>query len=135
MRTRDKRREVIRTRVEYWARRLHVRPRLVRVRHMTQKWGSCSTSGIVTLAYDLADRELSFQNFVIAHELLAPARAQPRQTLQGTDDGPRARLETARYKQAMTFDREGPYDATLRIARWKKGSKCFHVFTGSQDIM
>ena len=70
MRTHDKRREVIRNRVDYWARRLNVRPRLVRVRRMTQKWGSCSTSGIVTLASDLADRELSFQNFVIAHELL-----------------------------------------------------------------
>ena len=70
MRTNDKRREVIRTRVDYWALRLKVRPRLVRVRHMTQKWGSCSTSGTVTLASDLADRELSFQNFVIAHELL-----------------------------------------------------------------
>jgi len=66
----DKRREFIRTRVTYWAQRLKVRPRLVRVQHMTQKWGSCSTSGTVTLAYDLADRELSFQNFVIAHELL-----------------------------------------------------------------
>ncbi len=70
MRTNDKRREFIRTRVIYWAQRLKVRPRLVRVQHMTQKWGSCSTSGTVTLAYDLADRELSFQNFVIAHELL-----------------------------------------------------------------
>ena len=70
MRTNDKRREFIRTSVTYWAQRLKVRPRLVRVQHMTQKWGSCSTSGTVTLAYDLADRELSFQNFVIAHELL-----------------------------------------------------------------
>lgn len=70
MRTNDKRREVVRNRVAYWTQRLNVRPRLVRVQHMTQKWGSCSTSGIVTLAYDLADRELSFQNFVIAHELL-----------------------------------------------------------------
>lgn len=37
---------------------------------MTQKWGSCSTQGIVTLAEDLADQETSFQDFVIAHELL-----------------------------------------------------------------
>ncbi|MXX10357.1 MAG: M48 family metallopeptidase [Nitrospira sp. SB0677_bin_15] len=70
MRTNDKRREVIRNRVAYWTQRLNVRPLLVRVRHMTRKWGSCSTSGTVTLAYDLADRELSFQNFVIVHELL-----------------------------------------------------------------
>lgn len=37
---------------------------------MTRKWGSCSTSGIVTLAEDLADQETSFLDFVIAHELL-----------------------------------------------------------------
>ena len=37
---------------------------------MTQKWGSCSTSGIITLATDLANQEAGFQDFVIAHELL-----------------------------------------------------------------
>ena len=70
MRTDDERREVIRERVEYWSRRLNVRPRLVRVQSMTRKWGSCSTSGTVTLAADLADQPPSFQDFVIAHELL-----------------------------------------------------------------
>lgn len=37
---------------------------------MTRKWGSCSTTGIVTLAEDLALEGSSFQDFVIAHELL-----------------------------------------------------------------
>jgi len=37
---------------------------------MTRKWGSCSTSGTITLASDLADQEAGFQDFVIAHELL-----------------------------------------------------------------
>ncbi len=69
-RTRDERRKAICDRVEYWARRLHVRPRQVRVRRMTRKWGSCSTSGVITLAADLADRRPGFQDFVIAHELL-----------------------------------------------------------------
>ncbi len=63
-------RKAIRGRVEHWAQRLNVRPRLVRVQRMTRKWGSCSTSGIVTLAADLADQDTDFQNFVIAHELL-----------------------------------------------------------------
>ena len=63
-------RKVIRGRVEYWAQRLNVRPRLVRVQRMTRKWGSCSTSGIVTLAADLAEQGSDFQDFVIAHELL-----------------------------------------------------------------
>ena len=70
MRERDEQREAIYARVEYWARRLRVRPRLVRVQRMTRKWGSCSTSGIVTLAADLVDQEAGFQDFVIAHELL-----------------------------------------------------------------
>ena len=70
MRTHDERREAIRERVEGWARRLNVQPRLIRVQRMTRKWGSCSTSGVVTLAADLADRDSSFQDFVIAHELL-----------------------------------------------------------------
>ena len=70
MRTPDERRKAIRERVESWARRLNVRPRLVRVRRMTHKWGSCSTSGVLTLAADLADHEPGFQDFVIAHELL-----------------------------------------------------------------
>ncbi len=35
-----------------------------------RKWGSCSTSGIVTLAADLVDQQPGFQDFVIAHELL-----------------------------------------------------------------
>ena len=44
-------------------------PRL-RVRHMTRKWGSCSTLGVITLLDDLAYQETGFQDFVIAHELL-----------------------------------------------------------------
>ena len=66
----DDRREGLRQRVEYWAERLRVgRPR-VRVRDMTRKWGSCSTSGTITLATDLSSQDAGFQDFVIAHELL-----------------------------------------------------------------
>ena len=60
----------LRRRAGDWARRLNVRPRAVRIRPMTRKWGSCSTLGIVTLAADLADQQPGFQDFVIAHELL-----------------------------------------------------------------
>ena len=66
----DERRRTLRKRVEHWSQRLTVRPRLVRVQHMTRKWGSCSASGTITLATDLADQETGFQDFVIAHELL-----------------------------------------------------------------
>ncbi len=70
MAKRNEQREAICDRVEYWAQRLNVRPRVVRVRHMTRKWGSCSTSGVITLAADLIDQSSSFRDFVIAHELL-----------------------------------------------------------------
>ncbi len=70
MRTRDESRQSILDRVDNWAQTLGVRPRVVRVQRMTRKWGSCSTSGIITLAIDLADQEPGFQDFVIAHELL-----------------------------------------------------------------
>jgi predicted metal-dependent hydrolase len=60
----------LRQRVEYWSLRLKAEPRIIRVQRMTKKWGSCSTTGIITLAEDLADQESGFQDFVIAHELL-----------------------------------------------------------------
>lgn len=70
MRSHEERRRRLRNRVEYWARKLRVRPQVVRVQHMTRKWGSCSTAGIVTLALALADQEPGFRDFVIVHELL-----------------------------------------------------------------
>ena len=70
MQSHEERRRTIRKRVDEWAQRLAVRPRLVRVQRMTRKWGSCSTSGTITLAIDLADQEAGFQDYVIAHELL-----------------------------------------------------------------
>lgn len=60
----------LRARAACWAWRLRVRPRQVRVQPMRRKWGSCSRSGIVTFAADLAAQETGFQDFVIAHELL-----------------------------------------------------------------
>ena len=66
----EDRRSAMCKRVEHWARTLNVPAPKVRVRHMTRKWGSCSTSGTITLAYDLADQESNFQDLVIAHELL-----------------------------------------------------------------
>ena len=70
MLTNDQRRKALSERVDIWAQRLKVQPPRLRVQPMTRKWGSCSTSGYITLASDLADQELGFQDFVIAHELL-----------------------------------------------------------------
>ena len=70
MSKRDEKNEALRQRVTYWSERLHVSAPRVRVRDMTRKWGSCSTVGTITLATDLGNRDVEFQNFVIAHELL-----------------------------------------------------------------
>lgn len=60
----------LKSKVQIWAKRLKVTPRLVRVQKMTRKWGSCSTSGTITLASELLGQSGGFQNFVVAHELL-----------------------------------------------------------------
>lgn len=61
---------LLKRRVSAWGVRLKVSPRIIRVQHMSRKWGSCSTSGIITLAIDLSERDERFQDFVIVHELL-----------------------------------------------------------------
>jgi predicted metal-dependent hydrolase len=70
MTKRDTNHVLLKRRVERWATKLKVKPRLVRVQKMTRKWGSCSTAGTVTLAADLAEQITGFQDFVVAHELL-----------------------------------------------------------------
>ena len=60
----------LKRRVDAWAAKLHVMPRVIRVQRMTRKWGSCSTAGTITLAIDLDEENQDFQDFVIVHELL-----------------------------------------------------------------
>ena len=68
--SKDTKREELKTLVEKWSEKIRVSPRVVRVQRMTRKWGSCSTSGVVTLSADLSSRPVKFQEYVIAHELL-----------------------------------------------------------------
>lgn len=56
--------------VEAWARRLRVRPHVVRVQSMRRKWASCSPRGYVCFARDLLDEEPAFRSYVVVHELL-----------------------------------------------------------------
>ena len=60
----------LRQRTLAWAVRLRVNPRTVRVQDMHRKWGSCTSSGTVTLAYELVHLAEDFQDYVIVHELL-----------------------------------------------------------------
>lgn len=60
----------LRRRTLKWAVKLGVNPKLIRIQRMPNKWGSCSSSGTITLAEDLVDKDTRFQDFVIVHELL-----------------------------------------------------------------
>lgn len=60
----------LRRRTLAWAVKLRVNPRLIRIQEMRRKWGSCSAAGTVTLASDLVEQDVCFQDYVIAHELL-----------------------------------------------------------------
>ena len=63
-------RDVFGAEVEVWAQRMRVCPRVVQVRPMKRKWGSCSTSGRVTFAHDLLRQHAEFRRRVIVEELL-----------------------------------------------------------------
>jgi predicted metal-dependent hydrolase len=60
----------VRERILSWSKRLGVTPKVIRIRRMTRKWGSCSSKGVISLASDLAEKPSQFQDFVIVHELL-----------------------------------------------------------------
>jgi predicted metal-dependent hydrolase len=59
-----------RARIERWSARLKVRPTQIRVQAMSRKWASCSSRGRITFCRDLMKQPASFQDYVIAHELL-----------------------------------------------------------------
>ncbi|HAZ07366.1 MAG TPA: metal-dependent hydrolase [Elusimicrobia bacterium] len=57
-------------RVDRWATKIGVQPKRVYVQAMRNKWASCSTAGRVYFSADLLSEPASFQDRVIAHELL-----------------------------------------------------------------
>ncbi len=60
----------LKSRTLRWASKLKVKPRIVRVQKMRHKWGSCSSTGTITLATDLIHQHGPFRDYVIVHELL-----------------------------------------------------------------
>ncbi len=62
--------DVFRTEVQAWAKRLHVHPKEVHIRPMKRKWGSCSTTGRVTFDSGLLRQPADFRRRVIVEELL-----------------------------------------------------------------
>jgi len=63
-------RDVFQAEVEAWAKRIGVQPKVVQVRPMKRKWGSCSTAGRVSFDTDLLRQHAEFRKRVIAEELL-----------------------------------------------------------------
>jgi hypothetical protein len=53
-----------------WATRLKVNAERVVIAEMPEKWGSCTSDGVVTFADELAEADEAFQDYVIVHELL-----------------------------------------------------------------
>ena len=63
-------RDVFHAEVEAWAKRIGVQPKVVHVRPMKRKWGSCSTAGRVSFDTELLRQHAEFRKRVIAEELL-----------------------------------------------------------------
>ena len=63
-------RDEFRSQIEKWAETIGVRPKVVTIRDMTQKWASCSTAGRLTFNSDLLEETPEFGEYVIVHELL-----------------------------------------------------------------
>jgi predicted metal-dependent hydrolase len=62
--------DVLRSEVTAWAKKIGVTAKQVHIRPMSRKWGSCSTAGRLTLDAGLASQPADFRNEVIVHELL-----------------------------------------------------------------
>ena len=63
-------RDVFQAEVAAWAKRMRVHPKVVQVRPMKRKWGSCSTAGRVTFDTGLLHQHAEFRRRVIVEELL-----------------------------------------------------------------
>jgi predicted metal-dependent hydrolase len=62
--------DVFKSEVEQWRKKIGVDPKEVHVRAMKRKWGSCSTAGRVTFDTALLTQPATFRRKVIVHELL-----------------------------------------------------------------
>lgn len=53
-----------------WAANLQVPMKMLSLRHMKNKWASCSTGGDLTFNIELLDMERELGDYVMVHELL-----------------------------------------------------------------
>lgn len=62
--------EEMKQKVHIWAEKIKVKPLVVHIRHMKNKWASCSSRGRITLNKDIMNEPRKFLKQVIVHELL-----------------------------------------------------------------
>ncbi len=55
---------------EKWKEELKVEVKRIQIREMKNKWGSCSTKGVITLNKELLNLPIEYAEYVIVHELL-----------------------------------------------------------------
>ncbi len=55
---------------EKWQKELKVDVKCIQIREMKNKWGSCSTKGVLTINKELLKYPLEYAEYVIVHELL-----------------------------------------------------------------
>jgi hypothetical protein len=60
----------IRALVDEWAERIGVQPKRVQMRDMYRKWGSCSSTGNITLNNALCRLPFALVEYVVCHELV-----------------------------------------------------------------
>ena len=57
--------DVFKAEVQSWARRIQVVPKVIQLRPMRRKWGSCSKGGWLTFDTDLLRQHAKFRHRVI----------------------------------------------------------------------
>jgi predicted metal-dependent hydrolase len=62
--------DLLRSEVAVWARRIRVEPKEIHVRPMRRKWGSCSSSGRLSFNTELLTAPAKVRKRVIVEELL-----------------------------------------------------------------
>lgn len=62
--------QAFKSEVMAWARRIGVEPREIRLRHLKNKWASCSSNGRLTFNSEILSQPARFRHEAIVHELL-----------------------------------------------------------------
>lgn len=62
--------DLLRSEVDAWARRIKVEPKEIHIRPMKRKWGSCSTAGRLSFNTELLTAPARVRKRVIVEELL-----------------------------------------------------------------